>query len=171
MCAESGCSCSWWNTCWDLCHCWVKNNEAIHQKLEVQEDLDELDELAELETKLLGFIVAWYQPRHAKPSQAKPSQEGWVLYDNSSMHNHKNGSLYPSRAATRWAETRRVETSRDKTRRIKQVYCCMIICQCITIKRGHFTDNTSKNSVLYFCLVALCGYWEMTWCWEGDDLW
>ena len=32
--------------------------EAICQKLEVQEDLDELDELAELETKLFGFIVA-----------------------------------------------------------------------------------------------------------------
>ncbi len=32
--------------------------EAIRQKLEVQEDLDELDELAELETKLFGFIVA-----------------------------------------------------------------------------------------------------------------
>ncbi len=35
-----------------------KKIEAIHQKLEVQEDLDELDELAELETKLFGFIVA-----------------------------------------------------------------------------------------------------------------
>ncbi len=35
-----------------------KKNEAIHQKLEVQEDLDELDELADLETKLFGFIVA-----------------------------------------------------------------------------------------------------------------
>jgi hypothetical protein len=33
-------------------------HKAIHQKLEVQEDLDELDELAELETKLFGFIVA-----------------------------------------------------------------------------------------------------------------
>ena len=32
--------------------------EAIRQKLEVQEDLDKLDELAELETKLFGFIVA-----------------------------------------------------------------------------------------------------------------
>ena len=32
--------------------------EAICQKLEVQEDLDELDELAELETKLFGFIAA-----------------------------------------------------------------------------------------------------------------
>ena len=32
--------------------------EAIRQKLKVQEDLDELDELAELETKLFGFIVA-----------------------------------------------------------------------------------------------------------------
>ena len=32
--------------------------EAICQKLEVQEDLDELDELADLETKLFGFIVA-----------------------------------------------------------------------------------------------------------------
>jgi hypothetical protein len=35
-----------------------KKNEAIRQKLKVQEDLDELDELAELETKLFGFIVA-----------------------------------------------------------------------------------------------------------------
>ncbi len=35
-----------------------KKVEAIRQKLEVQEDLDELDELAELETKLFGFIVA-----------------------------------------------------------------------------------------------------------------
>ncbi len=35
-----------------------KKNEAIPQKLEVQEDLDELDELADLETKLFGFIVA-----------------------------------------------------------------------------------------------------------------
>jgi hypothetical protein len=32
--------------------------EPICQKLEVQEDLDELDELAELETKLFGFIAA-----------------------------------------------------------------------------------------------------------------
>jgi len=35
-----------------------KKIEAIRQKLEVQEDLDELDELAELETKLFRFIVA-----------------------------------------------------------------------------------------------------------------
>jgi hypothetical protein len=35
-----------------------KKIEAILQKLEVQEDLDELDELAELETQLFGFIVA-----------------------------------------------------------------------------------------------------------------
>ncbi len=35
-----------------------KKIEAIRRKLEVQEDLDELDELAELETKLFGFIVA-----------------------------------------------------------------------------------------------------------------
>jgi len=33
-------------------------HRTIHQKLEVQENLDELDELAELETKLFGFIVA-----------------------------------------------------------------------------------------------------------------
>ena len=32
--------------------------EAIHQKLKVQEDLDELDEIADLETKLFGLIVA-----------------------------------------------------------------------------------------------------------------
>jgi len=36
----------------------AEKNEAIHHKLEVQEDLDELDELAELETKLFGLIVA-----------------------------------------------------------------------------------------------------------------
>jgi hypothetical protein len=36
----------------------VESNEAIRQKLEVQEDLDELDELTELETELFGFIVA-----------------------------------------------------------------------------------------------------------------
>jgi len=35
-----------------------KKIEAIHQKLKVQEDLDELDELADLETKLFGLIVA-----------------------------------------------------------------------------------------------------------------
>ena len=35
-----------------------KKIEAIRQKLKVQEDLDELDELADLETKLFGFIVA-----------------------------------------------------------------------------------------------------------------
>jgi hypothetical protein len=35
-----------------------QKNEAIRQKSEVQEDLDELDELTELETKLFGFIVA-----------------------------------------------------------------------------------------------------------------
>ena len=35
-----------------------KKIEAILQKLEVQEDLDELDELAESEMKLFGFIVA-----------------------------------------------------------------------------------------------------------------
>jgi hypothetical protein len=35
-----------------------KKIEAIRQKLAVQEDLDELDELAELETKLFRFIVA-----------------------------------------------------------------------------------------------------------------
>ena len=31
-----------------------QKNEAIHQKLEVQDDLDELDELTELETKMFG---------------------------------------------------------------------------------------------------------------------
>ena len=31
--------------------------EALHQKLKVQEDLDELDELADLETKLFGLIM------------------------------------------------------------------------------------------------------------------
>ncbi len=72
-------------------------------------DLDELDELAELETKLFRFIVAWYKMRQDKPNQAS-----WVLYDNSSMHHNKSGSLYPSRAATRWAEMRWEETSRDK---------------------------------------------------------
>ncbi len=35
-----------------------KKIEAIRQKLKVQEDLDELDELADLETKLFGLIVA-----------------------------------------------------------------------------------------------------------------
>jgi hypothetical protein len=35
-----------------------KKIEAIRQKLKVQEDLDELDELADLETKLFRFIVA-----------------------------------------------------------------------------------------------------------------
>jgi hypothetical protein len=35
-----------------------KSIEAIRQKLKVQEDLDELDELADLETKLFGLIVA-----------------------------------------------------------------------------------------------------------------
>jgi len=49
-----------WGTCWDSCCHWVKKIEAIHQKLKVQEDLDELDELADLENKLFGFIVAWY---------------------------------------------------------------------------------------------------------------
>jgi hypothetical protein len=34
----------------------------------------------------------------------------------------------------------------------------MIICQCITIKMGHSTDNTSKYSVLYFCFDASCSY-------------
>ena len=36
----------------------AEKNETFHQKLEVQENLDELNELAELETKLFGFIVA-----------------------------------------------------------------------------------------------------------------
>ncbi len=111
----------------------------------------------------------WHDTSQDKPRQDKPSQEGWLLYDNSSMHHHKNGSLYPSRAATRWAKMRRVETSQDKTRGTKQIDCCMIIHWYISIKWVHFTDNTSKNSVLYFCFVALCGYWEMTWCWEGGD--
>ena len=35
-----------------------KTIEVIRQKLKVQEDLDEVDELAELETKLFRFIVA-----------------------------------------------------------------------------------------------------------------
>ena len=35
-----------------------KKIEAIRQKLKVQEDLDELDELADLETKLFRLIVA-----------------------------------------------------------------------------------------------------------------
>ncbi len=35
-----------------------KKIEALRQKLKVQEDLDELDELTDLETKLFGFIVA-----------------------------------------------------------------------------------------------------------------
>ena len=35
-----------------------KKIEAICQKLEVQEDLELLDELTELETKLFGFVVA-----------------------------------------------------------------------------------------------------------------
>ena len=35
-----------------------KKIEAICQKLKVQEDLDELDELTDLETKLFGLIVA-----------------------------------------------------------------------------------------------------------------
>ncbi len=35
-----------------------KKIEVIRQKLKVQEDLDELDELADLETKLFRFIVA-----------------------------------------------------------------------------------------------------------------
>ena len=34
-----------------------KKNEAIRQKLKVQEDLNELDELEKLETKLFGLIV------------------------------------------------------------------------------------------------------------------
>jgi hypothetical protein len=35
-----------------------KKIEAIRQKLKVQEDLDELDEITDLETKLFGLIVA-----------------------------------------------------------------------------------------------------------------
>ena len=35
-----------------------KKIEAIRQKLKVQKDLDELDEIADLETKLFGLIVA-----------------------------------------------------------------------------------------------------------------
>jgi hypothetical protein len=50
------------------------------------------------------------------------------------------------------------ETSQDKTRQTEQVDCCMINRQCITIKMGHITNITIKNSVLHFCFVASSGY-------------
>jgi hypothetical protein len=113
----------------------------------------------------LRHDTSWDKPREDKPSRA-----GWVLYDNSSMRHHKNGSLYPRQAKTRRAAMRLAET-RVNTRHTKQddCCCCMIIRQCITIKWVTLLITLVRIVSWFFCFVASCGYWEMTWCWEGGD--
>jgi len=72
-----------------------------------------------------------------------------------------------TRAKPKWDKPWRDEPRQDETHQAGWLLYDNF--WCITIKMGHFTNNTSKNSVLYFCFVALCGYLEMMWCWEGGD--
>ena len=95
-------------TCWDSRHRWVKKLKLFVRSWKSRRILMSWMNLQSWKQNYSGSL--WHDTCRDKPREDKPSQAGWVFYDYSSMHHHKNGSLYPYQVKTRWAATRQDKT-------------------------------------------------------------